>query len=422
MQYREIYNEDYCVFIDTTNIILVENGDKHSLTFQIINEEEGNTNIENLVLNSKNNGGYSAFITEYDLTQQDLIKLANGENLTTKTPSSITEIENLARLNIDGDGSDCVNIITHTVSMCRNISGNTIFNNGESGNDCVGLPFDVEYRVMIIEAGCLSGGGGSSDGGYNSGGGNSGIGNSGGNGNPILTSPVLLKDRHKKALDKLTTNNSDGTKTKVKEKIDELKARLTTDFKEMGYHFIKNGNDFIIREPIWRGANQVAYSNGDQIAQNTKVVLHMHQNLAEIIKGVNLQTGLPNVTYNELVAIWSGGDIDKTAEQFGELGNDTDFTSILVTQEGTFALRVGNSSDLNLTNLTLGNDESAKDAFEKDFNIKVLTPCNGASNSCYVEKFIEFLNTHLINGHPIGLILYQAVYDAQGNIINWIKK
>jgi len=241
-------------------------------------------------------------------------------------------------------------------------------------------------------------------------------------GNSIVTYPVLSDIEHKKALNKLTANKSDGTKTKIKDKIDELKGRLTTDFKEMGYHFIKDGTDFIVREPIWRGPNQVAYSNGDQIAPNTKVVLHMHQNLAEIIKGINPQTGLPNVTYEELVPIWSDGDIDKTAEQFGELNNDIDFTSILVTQEGTFALRVGNKNDLKNTNITLGNDADAIKSFSDDFKKKVLTPCNGGSNSCYVQNFITFLNTYTINGHPIGLVLYQSEYDAQDNIINWIKR
>lgn len=63
-----------------------------------------------------------------------------------------------------------------------------------------------------------------------------------------------------------------------------------------------------------------------------------------------------------------------------------------------------------------------KNDLSKQFNEEVLTPCNGGSNSCYVEKFVIFLNTYTINGHSLGLILYEAVYDNQGNIINWIRR
>lgn len=319
---------------------------------------------------------------------------------------------------------------------------------------------EVTHLVEIIDDGSGSGGGGTpiggGDSGYTGGGGStggSGGGSSGGgstsgatgggtteggntndplnpdpsftdgDGNPILTTPVLseTRDRHVRALNKLTANNSDGTKTIVKQKIDDLKSRLTTEYKEMGYHFIKDGSNFLVREPTWRGDNQVAYDNGDQLLVNTKVVLHMHQNEAHITRGVNPQTGLPNIVVEELVPIWSNADIDKTAEQFGDLNNDEDFTSILVTQEGTFALRVGNSSELNETNLILGNDANEKEKFNDNFNEHVLKPCNGGSNSCYVEKFIEFINTYTINGHSIGLILYQAVYDNQDNIISWVK-
>lgn len=35
---RGVFNEDYGVFIDTTNIMMIEKDGKHSFTFQIINE------------------------------------------------------------------------------------------------------------------------------------------------------------------------------------------------------------------------------------------------------------------------------------------------------------------------------------------------------------------------------------------------
>jgi len=69
LQYRGVYNEDYGVFIDTTNIVKLEKDGKHSFTFRITNKDVLNK-IENLVLNSKDDGSYEAFITEYLLSPQ----------------------------------------------------------------------------------------------------------------------------------------------------------------------------------------------------------------------------------------------------------------------------------------------------------------------------------------------------------------
>jgi hypothetical protein len=61
LKQKGVYNEDYGVFIDTTNIILVQKENKHSITFQIADEEVINK-IQNLVLTSKDDGGYTAYI------------------------------------------------------------------------------------------------------------------------------------------------------------------------------------------------------------------------------------------------------------------------------------------------------------------------------------------------------------------------
>jgi hypothetical protein len=100
LQHRGVFNEDYGVFIDTTNIILVKNGDKHSLTFQIVSDDENTNKVENLILKATDDGGYLAFIAEYNLTQQDLINLANGSALHTKTPSSISSVAMQGRFRV----------------------------------------------------------------------------------------------------------------------------------------------------------------------------------------------------------------------------------------------------------------------------------------------------------------------------------
>jgi hypothetical protein len=239
-------------------------------------------------------------------------------------------------------------------------------------------------------------------------------------GNTVVTTPVIDYKKHVKALNALTKNKPDGTKTVIKQKIDDLEFRLATDFVEDGAHFIKNGNSYIVREPDWHGPQRVAYTP-DRAAVGTKVILHMHQNQAQVVRGFNPQTGLPNVHTEDLVPIFSNGDIFKTSEQFIDVDRDKDLTSILVSQEGTFALRVGDSDELTDTYYILSNDEEVKTKFDDDFIKQVLSPCSGASSSCYIEHFSTFLSTYLINGHHIGLILFQAVYDSEGNIINWLS-
>ncbi|VXB31334.1 hypothetical protein FLAVO9AF_130176 [Flavobacterium sp. 9AF] len=459
---RLVYLSQFDFSIDTDQILLIEKEGYKSYTFPIYRENEIDK-TENLVI-TESNGFVNAYISKYDLTENDKASLENNQYVDLKSKTEISSLEERS------SGEPCYELVNIpvewneqgqvTVSMvfavevdCPDGGGSSGGGGGSDDGGDTGGGSSGGWTGGWTDGGWYGGGTGSgntggSDGGWYGGGGSTGDGGSaggstggstsGGNtgdplnqdpsltdsdGNPIITSPVLSepRDRHVKALNKLTANNSDGTKTIVKQKIDDLKSRLTTEYKEMGYHFIKDGASFLVREPTWRGDNQVVYDNGDQLLVNTKVVLHMHQNEAHITKGVNPQTGLPNIVVEELVPIWSDGDIDKTAEQFGDLNNDEDFTSILVTQAGTFALRVGNSSELNETNLILGNDANEKEKFNDNFNEQVLKPCNGGSNSCYVEKFIVFINTYMINGHSIGLVLYQAVYDNQDNITNWVK-
>jgi hypothetical protein len=38
-----------------------------------------------------------------------------------------------------------------------------------------------------------------------------------------------------------------------------------------------------------------------------------------------------------------------------------------------------------------------------------------------LNGFIEFVNSHTVSGYTMGIGLYQAVYDENENIIDWIK-
>jgi hypothetical protein len=300
---RGVYNEAFDVFIDTTNIIVVENEFNHSITFQIVGKENEKV-IENLILNSKPEGGYKAFIAKYDLSSEELLTLLDNEKLLTKKPTTITEVDNYSRIDVGGDGADCIDIEIGTRSVCRNAHGNIIANNGELGNDCVGMPFQQEYLVLTIDAGCLSGGGGGSSPGSGSGSspgsgtGNSGGGGSGstggnpgnpgnpntgnppndggnnntpgqqdpsltdGNGNPIITTPILTVNRTLiKLLNQLDPQqkywwNTIATETVKSEIIDYLNQNMTNGvFESHAISFINWAIVYLINHPTMNWEN-----------------------------------------------------------------------------------------------------------------------------------------------------------------------
>lgn len=130
---RAVYDEDLEVLIDTTNIVKMQSDSEESFTFNIVDYTDS-SNKENLILVSKTDGSFDAYIAEYNLTQQDLDILTSGGTLLDIKPTSISEIDADSKVAVSGP---CVTSYTYSFSACYNSSGNIISNNGELGNDCV---------------------------------------------------------------------------------------------------------------------------------------------------------------------------------------------------------------------------------------------------------------------------------------------
>ncbi len=207
---RGIYNEDFGFFIDTTNIVFIEKDGKHSYTFQIINEEDKSI-VENLILNSKVTEGYDAFISKYLLTQEEIVKIENGESLETKVPSTITNVNSTYSAIVSGP---CVTSTFSSQFVCYpDNGGEPVYYGGNYSGGCNDDNSTLVYettQIISINYGCLTGGSGgsSSNGGYNPGGGSNsggynpggywtggGSGSSGGSqtnpNNPVLTTPNI---------------------------------------------------------------------------------------------------------------------------------------------------------------------------------------------------------------------------------------
>lgn len=272
---KGVFIDNYGVFIDTTAVVVIEKGEKHSITFQIIDEEVSGK-IENLVFSSKENGEYSAYITKYLLSEQEIQALGRGQAIGDKYPATITRVENNSTENVSQtDG--CINHYYETSSYCRDSNGEVIFSAGYLGDGCVGTSWTVTYLVIDISPGCGGSSPGSGYGGPSNGsggdGGNGGGGSSGGssgsspgnpgnpsNGNggnpghsdPVFTTPVLNTNASKTFVLGLSAERRnwwdneapEQLKTEIKNHIDQHPN------KELAFNFAEEMIDFYIEEDI----------------------------------------------------------------------------------------------------------------------------------------------------------------------------
>lgn len=179
--------------IDTTNVIQISTNEVVSLTFPIISEDS--TKLENLVSIKYNNQEYKSYVTEYYLDENE-INLLNQSDLIVNNlaPDSIINLETENKISPAGL---CTVHSYETVLACYDINGNIILTQGNNGDGCNGVPFDIIIEVWDINLNCNN----NSSGGYSDAG-NTGIPTSGGDGGGgayssnspndpnILTTPV----------------------------------------------------------------------------------------------------------------------------------------------------------------------------------------------------------------------------------------
>ena len=151
---RGVYSEEFDAVIDTSNIVLIEKNNTKSITIKIIDEDP--IKDENIVLLTTNQNNYTAYKTEYILSQQEILTLNQGQNITNKTPSAVTNLETQNR----SISNSCFDFNVYTVLMCRDSNGNAIYTQGNLGDNCVGMSFEVDYFILSINANCLSSNGG----------------------------------------------------------------------------------------------------------------------------------------------------------------------------------------------------------------------------------------------------------------------
>lgn len=209
----------------------------------------------------------------------------------------------------------------------------------------------------------------------------------------------------------LVENKPDGTKTNIKTRIDQLNINRLTSLKENGYMFDNNQNTL---PSFNQTSSGTLWANGGQ--PQYYIMLHMHQD-NYIPEG----TTTPKPTN----VAPSHTDVRSVLDLLDYTGNKN-VTSIIVSRHGTFAIRVNDKSKANdafdaITPSDATNQTWKEFVDKYDDLVTDLYLANPSDDTNIMNGFIEFINTHLVNGQTMGLSFYQAVYDSQGNIINWVK-
>lgn len=435
---RLLYNSLYNFTIDTDKILYIEKGEYKSFTFPIyrdVNTDE----TENFIISIKN-GEINSYTSKYTLTELEKEKIENNEYVDLASKVEFNNLEN--QTNTSGGCWTLINIplewneqgqVTASFVLAVEIdcpedgSGSSDSGGTDNGNTDWSSWW-TSFWGSWAYWGYPSGnnpvgdtpGGGTGDGTYNPGDNQSGTENPNPDdplsisiydGDPIITYPVLDDKANIKDLNKLTNLKSDGTETNIKIRIDQLKNNLSTSLKENGYMFDSDQNTL----PSYnQGPNFTNFANSG--LPQYYISLHMHQ---DYYIPKDSTTPIPtNVAPS-----------DKDVLNLLLLHDQTDnknVTSIIVSRKGTYAMRVNNRQMANNAFDAFQDTDNGSKVFKDfvdEYDDKVMTPylASPLNDNDVMNGFITFINTHLINGMPMGIAIYQAIYDNQGNIINWVK-
>ena len=208
---------------------------------------------------------------------------------------------------------------------------------------------------------------------------------------------------------------------KIKNKITALQEIVNSTLNEDGMQFdlIPNSNPIDYNEvaPIadQTGTDHITFPD---VRINTLVNLHLHPKYG-LIEGIS--------TPQELSPIFSDADVYFMLEFFEDTNNNEDISSLIVSTEGVFALRVTDTERATFMKNKLDIRRHWRKYLER-FLDKVLNSAENEppyTNQQIIDNFINFLNTYQINnsdnGQGFGLSLFQAVLDANGNITGWTQ-
>ncbi len=397
---RGVYNEQFGIYLDTTKIMELLKDGVHSLTFKI-EDDSIPFILKNLVMVQQGTEAYKAFITEYELTEQEFDKLAHGVPIGEDKMKRIKDMQTNQKFNV----GPCITNFYYIVH----------------GHDAGGNAQDYDVSYTVYDLDCIAGEGGTgyangySYSGNNSGDGSNsdsgGVGNYNGNNSPS-TNPYSNGDNHGPVVPTTPTFSGEepcsGLKSLIKKPINGLQPGRTVkniltelqgaygDGHETGYTLSStdiNEDAFTQTGPFYSDAN------GDlNIVFNgvLSIILHNHYSVAQL-------------------PVFSLSDIYSIYKSIGVINDTSTFTSILVTAHSTvYAIKIADKSAFISwsQNLFVGWD---------DPNIYVKKGAQNDSEKEY-EKFVSEDLDKITNEHGLAKFLSQSglkLYKGNDDFSEW---
>lgn len=395
------------VYIDTDIVTYIEdlNGN-HSYIFSMYSSNS-NYLLENLVLSNTIDNSYRASIIQYDITEDELEQLKNGNSNVLTSRNVILKPFDLNSLN----GS----LFRNGYNVCA--CGLHVYP-GEDGLNYVVDHIYPDGTITWVQHNCGSGGGsssgsssgdsggntsGSNNGGWSGNGnadggttspsdGNGGSGGTGGSSNSgttstLITTPVGIDgtkiDPHLIELNKITTQNEDGTNI-LRNYINQLRNNVSNPPEEGGEFSINiNGSYNFFSVP--------GYYSGTAFppvsVNNPLIRIHKHH------------TGLNPVPSAEDIIGMASFYMQKE-ENTPNSNQNINITAIMVSELGVFAFRVSNKNELaDFFNMYMnsGGFSAFIMAYEDEVINKSQTECGGSCtdaeyNDLLKQNFIAFMN------------------------------
>lgn len=282
-----VFSDEYDFYIDTNYAVYIEdeNG-KFSYTFNVYRNNSPYL-LENIVLSSIDSSGYELHFAQYNINQQELNQLKNGEaiNLADKTVffnitdnSFITNLFNKTIIIQEGEG-DCIISSYYSAGSACGCDGHSY------GEHCTCPRPPTPSAWINVWGDC---GGGDSSGGNSGDGGTNGGGSPNPN-EPVSTTPVVEAFEDEESCDLIN------------------KLQLDTDFKARMFNLVYAANNYsmevctvLTNNPDPHPTNNFTYSgpfSGDPY--NPSMTYNADTNMV----------GLIHSHYSGLLSIFTAGDL-----------------------------------------------------------------------------------------------------------------
>jgi|GEM_PF-901174 len=464
--------------LDTDNIMYIENELVHSYTLSIENRNNP-SQLLNLVLSSQDGLEYAMHLVTYNVTEDEKLRLAEGENIDLTNKVSFKEInEDDFKFQYQTEFFSYVNlcvsieIVSDKCASGRHVFGQSCDYEGTEGAAVI-------TRIIITYLpGCGSGGGAyTGGGGYGSGGndygngfdyggnyggGSGGGGSSGntgggttsnpnnpGNGNtnpedglfdgytisPFPTTPVLGQLTppqqgpidHIAELEKITDKDAD---TPFRAKIDEYVGLLDVTQVEAGIIYVKETDGgYSVIEPTAIDFDHV-YFDGYMPVNRAEMRIHLHHNQSNSEGEKHIHAPSPE----DVVGFCDTFSLTYS----NSTSNKERWTDIVVTANGLYALRGIEPQKIKTFANAFSNPvmfEKIMEIFNKKYNEKVLEYAsdkldNGCNNGCTTEQrkqmynsavdqgFINFIN-YMNKEYKIGVGLFKGTLNTDTGNYDW---